>query len=84
MAIDMRPRDKRGEISQRHGNALIRTLRKTYGAKFAKDCADNEKLSDVLERLDKQSLSKLRRDYDAGMLSIRLKSSPGSPSFARS
>jgi len=84
MAIDTRPRDKRGEISQKHGNALIRTLRKTYGARFGKDCADDEKLSDVLLRFDKPSLFKLRRDYDAGMLSIRLKTSPGSPSFARS
>jgi hypothetical protein len=84
MAIDTRPRDKRGEISQKHGNTLIRTLRKTYGARFAKDCADDDKLGDVLARLDQSSLSKLRRDYNAGMLPIRLKSSPGSPSFASS
>jgi hypothetical protein len=72
MAIGARHRDKSGEISQKHGNTLIRTLRKTYGANFAKGCADEEKLSDVLAKLDRRSLSKLLRDYDAGILPIRL------------
>jgi hypothetical protein len=43
-----RHRDEDGEISRKHGNTLIRTLRKTYGTDFARDCADSEKLSDVL------------------------------------
>jgi hypothetical protein len=30
MAFDTRHRDKSGEISRKHGNTLIRTLRKTY------------------------------------------------------
>jgi len=30
-----RQRDKNGEISRKHGNTLIRTLRKTYGPGFA-------------------------------------------------
>src|SRR5262245_19801011 len=47
MAVDNRHGDKRGEISQKHGNTLIRTLRQTYGAHFAKDCADDDKLTDV-------------------------------------
>jgi hypothetical protein len=64
-----------GEASRRHGNTLIRTLRKTYGPSFAKDCDAGEKLSDVLAKLDKPSLFKLVRDYEAGMLPIRLKSS---------
>jgi hypothetical protein len=72
MAINARRQDKSGEISQKHGNTLIRTLRKSYGAKFAKDCADDDKLSEVLAKLDKKSLFKLVRDYDAGMLPIRL------------
>ncbi len=83
MAIDTRHRDKSGEISRKHGNTLIRALRQTYGASFAKYCADDEKLSDVLAKLDEPSLFKLVRDYEAGMLAIRLKTSPGSPSFAR-
>jgi hypothetical protein len=35
MAFDTRRRDKSGEISRKHGNTLIRTLRKTYGQSFA-------------------------------------------------
>jgi len=34
MAIDTRHRDKNGEISRKHGNTLIRTLRNTYGPDF--------------------------------------------------
>ena len=73
MAVETRHCDKTGEISRKHGNTLIRTLRTTYGARFAKDCADDEKLSDVLAKLDNRSLSKLVRDYKSGMLSIRLR-----------
>ncbi len=83
MAVDTRHRDDSGEINRKHGNTLIRTLRKTYGRNFAKACADDEKLSDVLAKLDDRSLSKLVRDYEAGMLPIRLKSSPGAPQFNR-
>jgi hypothetical protein len=35
MAVDARHRDKNGEISRKHGNTLIHTLRKTYGLGFA-------------------------------------------------
>jgi hypothetical protein len=63
-----RHRDKNGEISRKHGNTLISTLRKTYGADFAKGCADSDKLSDVLHKMDEPSLSKLVRDHEAGKL----------------
>jgi len=68
MAIDARHRDKNGEISRKHGNTLMRTLRKTYGSGFAAGCADHEKLSDVLPKLDETSLSHLIRDNEAGYL----------------
>jgi hypothetical protein len=68
MTVDVRHRDKSGEISRKHGNTLIRTLRKTYGPGFAKGCADDEKLSDVLHKLDEPSLSHLVRDHDAAKL----------------
>ena len=46
MTIGARYRDKIGsEIRQKHGDTLIRTLRKTYGANFAKHCADDESLA---------------------------------------
>lgn len=63
-----RHRDKNGEISKKHGNTLIRTLRKTYGANFAKGCDDNEKLNDVLHKLDEPSLSALIRYHERGRL----------------
>jgi hypothetical protein len=63
-----RHRDKNGQMSKKHGNTLIRTLRRHYGADFAKGCADNEKLSDVLHKIDEPSLGKLARDEEAGKL----------------
>jgi hypothetical protein len=65
--------DKGGEISRRHGNALVGRLRISYGSGFAQGCANDDKLSDVLTKLDEQSLSKLVRDYKSGMLPIRLR-----------
>jgi hypothetical protein len=63
-----RHRDKNGEISRKHGNTLIRTLRKTYGPTFASGYSENDKLEDVLHRLDAPSLGKLVRDHEAGKL----------------
>jgi hypothetical protein len=39
MAVDARYRDKDGEISRKHGNTLIGTLRVSYGSGFAKGLA---------------------------------------------
>ena len=63
-----RHRDKNGAISKKHGNTLIRTLRKAYGVTFARGCKDDEKLSDVLHKLDEPSLSALIQDHAAGKL----------------
>jgi len=63
-----RHRDKNGEISRKHGNTLIGTLRKTYGVDFAKGCAESERLSDVLHKMDEPYLGKLVRDYEAGKM----------------
>lgn len=67
-ALHSRHRDKNGEISRKHGNTLIRSLRKTYGSGFAKGCDDHEKLSEVLQKLDEPSLSSLIRDHEGGRL----------------
>ena len=72
-AVDARYRDKNGEISRKHGDTLIRALRSSYGSGFAKGRADDERLSDVLAKLDGPSLLKLVSDHKAGMLSIRLR-----------
>jgi hypothetical protein len=60
--LDNRLRDKNGEISRRHGNTLIRTLRETYGQNFAPECDPNAKLDDCLHQIDERSLSQLVRD----------------------
>lgn len=60
--LDGRHRDKNGEISRKHGNTLIGTLRQTYGAHFAPDCAADATLGEVLHRLDEPSLTKLVHD----------------------
>lgn len=57
-----RHRDKDGTIARKHGNTLISTLRKTYGAGFARGERDDTKLMDVLDRLDEKSLSQLVHD----------------------
>jgi hypothetical protein len=55
--LDKRHRDRNGEISRKHENTQIKTLRKVYGPNFAHGCGDEEKLSDVLHKLDQRSLS---------------------------
>lgn len=66
--LNGRHRDKDGEISRKHGNTLVRTLRKLYGPSFA-ECADpDEQLSDVLAEMDEPSLSKLVHDHEQGRL----------------
>jgi hypothetical protein len=66
--LDNRHRDKNGEISRKHGNTLVGTLRKHYGYGFAPGFKDTDKLSDVLATLDEPSLSKLVKDHTAGAL----------------
>jgi hypothetical protein len=40
-----RHRDKNGQIARKHGNALVSTLRQTYGPGFAPGIEGNGKLS---------------------------------------
>lgn len=67
-------RDKNGELSKKHGNTLVRTLRKVYGQHFAEGCAPEEKLSDVLHKLNEPSLSKLVHDHERGKLGEKIAS----------
>ena len=70
--LDNRHRDKDGEISRKHGNTLVRTLRKIYGAGFAPGFSDNDRLSDVLRKTHEPTLSQLRRDHDMGTLEQKI------------
>ena len=45
--LDNRHRNHDGEISHKHGNTLVRTLRKVYGQSFAAGYPDTEKLSEI-------------------------------------
>src|SRR5215469_7466858 len=68
MAINTRHPDRNGEISRKHGNTLMRTLRRTYGPGFAPGRADGAKLSDCLTKMDEPSLTRLVHDHDGGQL----------------
>jgi len=67
-----RHRDKNGEISRKHGNTLVSTLRKIYGASFAPGAQPDETLSEVLVEMDKSSLSKLVLDHERGDLAGKI------------
>jgi hypothetical protein len=54
--LDNRHRNKDSEISGKHGNTLIRTLRRVYGQSFAAGYPETEKLSEVLLKLNETSL----------------------------
>src|SRR5882757_3130583 len=71
-SLDNRHRNKDGEISGKHGNTLIRTLRKIYGQSFAAGYPETEKLSEVLLQLNETSLSQLRRDHETGHLEHKI------------
>lgn len=73
MSIDDRHRDKNGEISQKHGNTLVSTLRKIYGPSFAPGEAESAKLSQVLAHLHETSLTQLMKDHDGGVLNEKIR-----------
>src|SRR5437899_12209430 len=70
--LDNHHRNHDGEISHKHGNTLIGTLRKIYGQGFAAGYHPTDRLSDVLLHLNETSLSQLRRDYKTGHLDHKI------------
>lgn len=56
--LDNRQRDENGEIREKRGDTLVRTLRKEYGDNFAKEYRSDTKLQTVRENEGK-SLSEL-------------------------
>jgi len=69
-----RHRDKNGEISRKHGNTLIRTLRRIYGPHFAPGHEDSETLGQVLQEMDDRSLTQLVHDHEQGHLEGKIAS----------
>lgn len=70
--LDNRHRNHDGQISHKHGNTLVGTLRKIYGPGFAAGYPATEKLSEVLMQLNETSLSQLRRDHETGHLQHKI------------
>jgi hypothetical protein len=70
--LDNRHRNHDGEISRKHGNTLIGTLRRIYGQGFAAGYLQTEQLSEVLHQLNETSLSQLRRDHETGHLEHKI------------
>ncbi len=73
MSIDDRHRDKNGEISRKHGNTLVSTLRRIYGQSFAPGESESAKLSDVLGKLHETSLTQLVKDHENGGLEEKVR-----------
>jgi hypothetical protein len=65
-------RTKDGEISAKHGNTLLRTLRKIYGQGFAAGYPETAQLSEVMLQLNETSLSQLRRDHETHHLKHKI------------
>jgi hypothetical protein len=59
--LDDRCRDRDGEIRQKRGDTLVRTLRKTYGEDFAQGVRGDARLDTLRKRTDGESLSKIVR-----------------------
>jgi hypothetical protein len=73
--LDYRHRDKDGEISKKHGNTLVSTLRKIYGDSFAPEFEPHQTLSEVLRTLDEPSLSRLIEDHKYHRLDLKVSAS---------
>ena len=71
-SLDNRHRNMDGEISGKHGNTLVRTLRKIYGQGFAAGYPETAQLSEVMLQLNETSLSQLRRDYETHHLKHKI------------
>ena len=57
--LDNRCRDLDGEIRQKRGDTLVRTLRETYGPDFAPGVRSDTRLDTLRQRAGGASLSKL-------------------------
>jgi hypothetical protein len=70
--LDNRHRNKDGEISAKHGNTPVRTLRKIYGQGFAAGYPETAQLREVMLQLNETSLSQLRRDHETHHLKHKI------------
>jgi hypothetical protein len=75
--LDKRHRDADGDIGKKHGNTLVGTLRKIYGASFAKGFPDGTKLSAVLATMGEASLAGLVKHHLDGSLPAKITAAGG-------
>ena len=59
VGLDERCRDLDGEIRQKRGDTLVKTLRRTYGPEFAPDVRSDTRLDTLRKRAGGTSLSKI-------------------------
>jgi hypothetical protein len=59
--LDGRERDSNGQIREKNGNTLVRTLREEYGRDFAKGHRSDTKLETLREHTG-QSLSEMLKN----------------------
>ena len=69
---DGRHRSKDIEITNKHGEVVLGTLRKIYGKTFAAGLSDDAKLAEVILKLNTTSLAQLQRDHDTGHLNKKI------------
>ena len=70
--LNGRHRNKNDVINSKHGDILVRTLRKIYGQGFAAGYPETAKLSEVLFHLNETSASQLRRDQETDHLEHKI------------
>lgn len=61
IGLDDRCRDRDGEIRQKRGDTLVRTLRETYGPDFAQGVRADTRLATLRDRTG-QSLSEMLKN----------------------
>lgn len=59
VGLDQRCRDRDGEIRQKRGDTLVKTLRQTYGQDFARGVRSDTRLDTLRKRAGGEPLSKL-------------------------
>lgn len=59
IGLDDRTRDDDGEIRQKRGDTLVRTLRQIYGPDFAPGVRSDMRLDTLRERFGGESLSQM-------------------------
>ena len=62
IGLDDLCRDRNGEIRQKRGDTLVKTLRKTYGPDFAQGMRSDARLDTLRKRSGGESLSKILKD----------------------